>query len=430
MSRSDIERVEDRRPFYLYVDEFQNFATESFAVILSEARKYGLNLTVANQYVAQMTDTVRDAVFGNVGTTISFRVSPEDAPVLAKQFEPTFTDSDLIQLNNRHFVISMIINGEKVPAFSATTLSIPSTPADNFEAIVAHSREYFARPRLEVETEIRETIEQSEKYKKELADSGRQGNTASSPTLVINSTAEKPVFAPVSNQDSHNAGRNASRPEHRPNNKFPTPQADFRRSGLSPNAAEGKERLGLKDLARLVAEQGETKVEFVQKGKQQNGSKAEPKHNTATTNLEALASDLEVQKPNHTTNTNNSPKTGLESPEKGNHKKKGKKNRKKNRKNKGPHASPVSVNTPVNTHVNNGSKSNAHLGSDTHSAPFVATNSTSVSSPVKPEVEYQEKSTVKIQPSHKPLELNMPIRNADKFADKDNSMDGFISIKH
>ena len=140
MSRSDIPDVADRRPFYLYVDEFQNFATDSFAVILSEARKYGLNLTVANQYVAQMTDSVRDAVFGNVGTTISFRVSADDAPILVKQFEPTFDASDLLQLNNRHFVISMIINGEKVPAFSATTLSIPDTPKDNFDAIVENSR--------------------------------------------------------------------------------------------------------------------------------------------------------------------------------------------------------------------------------------------------------------------------------------------------
>lgn len=113
MSRSDIPDVADRRPFYLYVDEFQNFATDSFAVILSEARKYGLNLTVANQYISQMTESVRDAVFGNVGTTISFRVSADDAPILAKQFEPTFDQSDLIQMNNRHFVISMIINGEK-----------------------------------------------------------------------------------------------------------------------------------------------------------------------------------------------------------------------------------------------------------------------------------------------------------------------------
>ena len=174
MSRSDIPEVEKRRPFYLYVDEFQNFATDSFAVILSEARKYGLNLTVANQYISQMTENVRNAVFGNVGTTISFRVSADDAPILSKQFTPVFDESDLIQMNNRHFVISMIIGGEKVPAFSATTLNIPHSPHDNFDQIIAHSREYYSHPRAEIERQIRETIEQSEKYKQELSNSGRQ----------------------------------------------------------------------------------------------------------------------------------------------------------------------------------------------------------------------------------------------------------------
>ncbi len=230
MSRSDIPNVEDRRPFYLYVDEFQNFATDSFAVILSEARKYGLNLTVANQYVAQMTDSVRDAVFGNVGTTISFRVSADDAPVLVKQFEPTFEESDIIQLNNRHFVISMIINGEKVPAFSATTLSIPKSPNDNFDAIIAHSRENFARPRATIEAEIRETIEQSEKFKRELSDSGRQEEKETSIKIE-----QKPNFA------------------YQPKYPKNTPQSDFRKQNLSPNTAEGKNRPGLKDLAAIVA---------------------------------------------------------------------------------------------------------------------------------------------------------------------------------
>ncbi len=237
MSRSDIDNVEDRRPFYLYVDEFQNFATDSFAVILSEARKYGLNLTVANQYVSQMTDSVRDAVFGNVGTTISFRVSADDAPVLIKQFEPTFEESDIIQLNNRHFITSMIIGGEKVPAFSATTLSIPKSPSDNFDAIVEHSRANYARPRAVIEAEIKETIEQSEKYKKELSDSGRQPEGNNEASFSRTKTEQKPNFA------------------YKP--KYPkqsTPQGDFIKQRISPNAAEGKERLGLKDLAKLAAE--------------------------------------------------------------------------------------------------------------------------------------------------------------------------------
>ncbi len=346
MSRSDIPDVKDRRPFYLYVDEFQNFATDSFAVILSEARKYGLNLTVANQYVAQMTDSVRDAVFGNVGTTISFRVSADDAPVLIKQFEPTFEESDIIQLNNRHFVISMIINGEKVPAFSATTLSIPDSPNDNIDSIIAHSRDHFARPRMEVEAEIRATIEQSEKYKRELSDSGRQEE----PKLVIN-TNEKPVFRPV--------GRSSSRTEQKPNLRPVTPQEDFRRQKLSPNAAEGKESLGLKDLAKLV---NDSRQDVEKKGNAQE--KSEPKA------------------------------------------KKGK--RRSEKRKKAQKSTPVVPSVKVNP----------------------ATAATPVMTPVKPEVEYQEKDSVDIQPSHNPVSLSTPIRRTDGFVEKDNSVDGFLSIKH
>ena len=247
MSRSDIPDVKERRPCSLDVDEFHNFATDSFAVILSEARKYGLNLTVANQYTAQMTDSVRDAVFGNVGTTISFRVSADDAPVLVKQFEPTFDESDLIQMNNRNFIISMIINGEKVPAFSATTLSIPTSPVDNLAKIIESSREQYSRPRAEVEEEIRETIEASEKYKKELSESGRaageQGTARAS---------DRPAFmfkaADVTKSKSYNPNRNRTE----------TPSEAFRKLKLSPNAAEEKtDRPGLKDLGKLFAEKKE-----------------------------------------------------------------------------------------------------------------------------------------------------------------------------
>jgi hypothetical protein len=158
MSRADIPNIEDRRPFYLYVDEFQNFATDSFAVILSEARKYGLNLTVANQYIAQLQDTVRAAVFGNVGSMISFRVSADDAPTLAKQFEPQFEPGDLLQMHNRSFIINMVIKGEKAPAFSATTLTIPTPQTDYFSNIVDNSRHMYSRDRVVVEKEIDELI--------------------------------------------------------------------------------------------------------------------------------------------------------------------------------------------------------------------------------------------------------------------------------
>ena len=161
MSRSNIANIEDRRPFYLYVDEFQNFATDSFATILSEARKYGLNLTVANQYISQMSDTVRNAVFGNVGTMVSFRVSADDAPILSKQFEPQFEPGDLLQMNNRHFIINMVINGEKAPAFSATTLTLPPQQIDNTGRIVENTRRNFSRPRADIEKEIDKVVSSS-----------------------------------------------------------------------------------------------------------------------------------------------------------------------------------------------------------------------------------------------------------------------------
>lgn len=166
MSRSDIDKIEDRRPFYLYVDEFQNFATDSFATILSEARKYALNLTVANQYISQMNETVRDAVFGNVGTMISFRVSADDAPILAKQFEPQFEPNDLLQMHNRNFVINMVIKGEKSPAFNATTLTLPPPQIDNTGRIIENTRRNYSRSRSDVEKEISDAIRPPETLQK------------------------------------------------------------------------------------------------------------------------------------------------------------------------------------------------------------------------------------------------------------------------
>lgn len=169
MSRSDIPNIEDRRPFYLYVDEFQNFATDSFATILSEARKYGLNLTVANQYISQMSETVRGAVFGNVGTMICFRVSADDAPILVKQFEPQFEANDLLQMHNRNFVINMVINGEKTPAFSARTLQLPPAQTDNSAAIIEHTRANYSQSREAVEQAINQIIMPPENLKKQPA---------------------------------------------------------------------------------------------------------------------------------------------------------------------------------------------------------------------------------------------------------------------
>ena len=218
-------------------------------------------------------------------------------------------------------------------------MSIPDSPKDNFDSIIEHSRANFARPRAEVEAEIRETIEQSEKYKKELSDSGRQ---------------EEIVFAPIQRKTASESpvmptNTTILSTEQKPNLKRPaTPQADLRRSKLSPNAAEGKERLGLKDLAKLVAEKEEE------------------------------------------------PKKGNEPAKKASRFKKGNKKAKKQES------------TPV----------------------VPASSPTPVSSPVKPEVVYQEKTAVEIYPSHENLPLNTPVKRTDNYANKDNSVDGFLAIRH
>jgi hypothetical protein len=117
MSRQDVP-MEQRQDFFLYVDEFQNYATEDFATILSEARKYRLNLIVANQYISQIDDQVRNAVFGNVGTMVSFRVGVQDAQYLQHEFAPVFVETDLANIEKYHVYIKTIVNNEPVPPFS------------------------------------------------------------------------------------------------------------------------------------------------------------------------------------------------------------------------------------------------------------------------------------------------------------------------
>ncbi len=157
--RSDMPQNK-RVPFYLYVDEFQNFATDSFANILSEARKYRLNLTVAHQYTAQLENKdgskVRDAVFGNVGTMVIFRVGADDADFLEKEFEPEFMIQDLVNLPNYHIYLKLMIDGVTCRPFSATTL--PPIKIDLSkgvrERIIKSSRELYTRSREEVEEAI------------------------------------------------------------------------------------------------------------------------------------------------------------------------------------------------------------------------------------------------------------------------------------
>jgi energy-coupling factor transporter ATP-binding protein EcfA2 len=157
MSRADEPASRMARlPFcYFYVDEFQSMMNEAFADILSESRKYKLALTLANQYIEQMEEEVRDAVFGNVGTLICFRVGPFDAEVLETVFEPTFTPEDLVNLGIGQIYLTLMIDGVGSPPFSAETIPPIETPNISYrEDVVVHSRAAYGRPRAQVESAI------------------------------------------------------------------------------------------------------------------------------------------------------------------------------------------------------------------------------------------------------------------------------------
>ena len=154
MSRIDIP-VDKRRDFYLYVDEFQNFSTESFANILSEARKYALNLTLAHQYIEQLDEKVRAAIFGNVGTVILFRVGAFDAEFLEKQFMPEFEVTDLVNLPNYHIYLKLLIDGVSGKPFSAAALPPISMIGESFsDVLIENSRRKYSVARSIVEDKI------------------------------------------------------------------------------------------------------------------------------------------------------------------------------------------------------------------------------------------------------------------------------------
>jgi len=206
MSRVDVPE-EERRDFYLYVDEFQNFATEAFATILSEARKYRLCLILTHQYIAQldsMTDKgkstkVRDAVFGNVGTLVTFRVGAADAEFLEKEFVPEFTIDDLVNLDKYNIYLKLMIDGAASRAFSATTLPPLRRPEKSHrEKIIEISHERYTISRREIEDKLvkwSETVraekeEKKKKYEAACSQCGKKTRVAFRPDGV------RPVYCP------------------------------------------------------------------------------------------------------------------------------------------------------------------------------------------------------------------------------------------
>ncbi len=157
MGRVDIPE-EERKDFYLYIDEFQNVTTESIASILSEARKYRLSLTIAHQFIQQLEEKIRDAVFGNVGSLVTFRIGSNDAEFMVKQFEPVFSQQDLINADNFNAFVKIMARGEVTKPFSLKTYPLTESPADFSQTVKDFSRVHYGKERLVVEEELRERM--------------------------------------------------------------------------------------------------------------------------------------------------------------------------------------------------------------------------------------------------------------------------------
>ncbi|OHA43334.1 MAG: hypothetical protein A3G04_03000, partial [Candidatus Taylorbacteria bacterium RIFCSPLOWO2_12_FULL_44_9] len=197
MSRADVpDRVMKMLPnFYLFVDEFQNFANASFADILSEARKYKLNLTIAHQYIEQMDEIVKPAVFGNVGTMITFRVGATDAEALEQEFAPVFTIEDLVNMGAYQIYLKLMIDGLSSAPFSARTLdAIPHPDTSYVQEIIASSRAQFSHPRAEVEQIILKFHEPTVPVKKAMTSSSESRPPAS---LPVQQKKSQTIPAPV-----------------------------------------------------------------------------------------------------------------------------------------------------------------------------------------------------------------------------------------
>ena len=166
LSRVDITDEKLRKDFYLYIDEFQNFTTDSIGIILSEARKYRLNLIIAHQFIKQLKEGIRDAVFGNVGSIVAFRIGPDDSEFMKNKFEPVFNPQDLMNIDNLNAYANLLINGQTSRPFNikldtAGVFGLPGQPAGSSqvgESVKQISRLKYGRPRDEIEKEIQDRV--------------------------------------------------------------------------------------------------------------------------------------------------------------------------------------------------------------------------------------------------------------------------------
>lgn len=232
MSRADLPAHEMKQMpnFYFYVDEFQSFANATFADILSEARKYKLNLTIAHQYIEQMEEEVRNAVFGNVGTIVSFRVGPFDAEVLETIYAPSFYAVDIVNLGFAQIYLTLMIDGIGSAPFSASTLPpIPPKSESCKEMVVHASRKQFAKPRAEVEAQINAWHEEGNSHQ-------NQNNGGSNGGNKNNSGQQR---GGNNNQNNKPRGGNDTRPP-RQAQPAQAPKERFEQVFAKANAGSGK----------------------------------------------------------------------------------------------------------------------------------------------------------------------------------------------
>ncbi len=250
MSRADLSAADMTKmaPFYFYVDEFQNFANETFADILSEARKYKLNLIIAHQYIEQMEEEVRDAVFGNVGTTVAFRVGPFDAETLETIFMPRFLKEDIVSLDKRQIYLSLMIDGVGSAPFSAVTIPpIEPPPVSYRSEVVALSRKQFAVPRAGVEQAIMEELQDS--LASDAPADARMRKPFKKPAGTTYSPSSSQIRPPATHvnptQPSPAAPATVSRPAEtlqRPSSRVPEPLRPSEDATVRPAASDRTEQ--------------------------------------------------------------------------------------------------------------------------------------------------------------------------------------------
>ena len=210
---------------YFYVDEFQSMMNEAFADILSESRKYKLALTLANQYIEQMEEEVRDAVFGNVGTIICFRVGPFDAEVLKVMFEPTFTPEDLIGLGIGQIYLTLMIDGVTSPPFSAETIPPIEVPRISYrDDVVTHSRAMFGRQRADIEAMIvKKQVDFAPPPKKEKSARKEGGSPYGNAQASGNGVSPREQLRATLAKNGHFKGNNGGGGAHAPRQHTSTP---------------------------------------------------------------------------------------------------------------------------------------------------------------------------------------------------------------